>query len=261
MVMSMLWGMTGVTVEEFTIDELAARTGTTVRTIRFYSENGLLPPAERRGRQAYYGAPHRIRLELVQQLQQHGYALAAIGKVIARLPENATAHDLAVRAALLTPWTPAEAETLDLHTLQERVGRSLDDREIELLVMIGAVQRGDDGTFTVRQSALDPAINLIKADLPADTFGTATKILDRHIDQMADELSVLAFGWMRSAGEHSLDRFVSLLPDLRQWALHAIVDRFTEGIDKAIQERVAELDVPGRFDAPDAHTADAHTAG
>ena len=44
MVMSMLWGMTGVTVEEFTIDELAARTGTTVRTIRFYSENGLLPP-------------------------------------------------------------------------------------------------------------------------------------------------------------------------------------------------------------------------
>ena len=31
--------------------------------------------------------------------------------------------------------------------------------------MIGAVQRGDDGTFTVRQSALDPAINLIKADL------------------------------------------------------------------------------------------------
>ena len=37
--------MTDVTVEEFTIDELAARTGTTVRTIRFYNESGLLPPA------------------------------------------------------------------------------------------------------------------------------------------------------------------------------------------------------------------------
>ena len=100
MLVSILRGMTDVTVEEFTIDELAARTGTTVRTIRFYNESGLLPPAERRGRLAYYGAPHRIRLELVQQLQQHGYTLAAITKVLARLPEGATAHDLAVRAAL-----------------------------------------------------------------------------------------------------------------------------------------------------------------
>ena len=96
MLVSILRGMTDVTVEEFTIDELAARTGTTVRTIRFYNESGLLPPAERRGRLAYYGAPHRIRLELVQQLQQHGYTLAAITKVLARLPEGATAHDLTV---------------------------------------------------------------------------------------------------------------------------------------------------------------------
>ena len=114
--------MTDVTVEEFTIDELAARTGTTVRTIRFYNESGLLPPAERRGRLAYYGAPHRIRLELVQQLQQHGYTLAAITKVLARLPEGATAHDLAVRAALLTPWSPAEDETVDLRELEQRAG-------------------------------------------------------------------------------------------------------------------------------------------
>lgn len=244
--MSMLWDMTDVTVEEFTIDALAARTGTTVRTIRFYSENGLLPPAERRGRLAYYGAPHRIRLELVQQLQQHGYALAAIAKVLARLPADATAHDLAVRAALLTPWSPAEAETLDLPTLQERVGRPLDNRDIELLIMIGAVTRGEDGTFTVRQSALGAAVNLITADLPADTFRVATTILDRHVDQMADELADLAFGWMRSAGESSayLDEFVSLLPELRQWALHTIVDRFTTGIDRAIQERVAELEIP-----------------
>ena len=199
----------------------------------------------------------------MQQLQQHGYALAAIGKVIARLPENATAHDLAVRAALLTPWTPPRRRRSTCTHTRERVGRSLDDREIELLVMIGAVQRGDDGTFTVRQSALDPAINLIKADLPADTFRTANcKILDRHIDQMADELSVVAFGWMRSAGEHSLDRFVSLLPDLRQWALHAIVDRFTEGASTRPSRNASRnWTYPADSDAPDAHTADAHTAG
>jgi len=244
--MSILPTMTDVTVEEFTIDELAARTGTTVRTIRFYSENGLLPPPERRGRLAYYGAPHRIRLELVQQLQQHGYVLAAITKVLARLPQDATAHDLAVRAALLTPWSPAEAETLDLRALEERVGRSLDDRTIELLVTIGAVQRGDDGTFTVRQSALGAAINLLKADLPAETFRSAAAIVDRHVDQMANELTDLAFSWMHSTAGPSqyLDQFASLLPDLRHWALQTIVDRFTTAIDRAIHQHVAELGLP-----------------
>ena len=68
--------------DEFTIDELAARTGMTVRTVRFYATEGLLPPPERRGRLAFYGAQHRMRLDLIRTLQEHGYTLAAIEKVL-----------------------------------------------------------------------------------------------------------------------------------------------------------------------------------
>ena len=42
--------------ELYTVDELAAATGMTVRTTRYYAGLGLLPPPSRRGRMAYYTA-------------------------------------------------------------------------------------------------------------------------------------------------------------------------------------------------------------
>src|SRR5690242_13812495 len=50
--------------ELLTIDELAAGAGLTVRTVRFYATKGLLPAPVRRGRIAYYGPVHRVRLDL-----------------------------------------------------------------------------------------------------------------------------------------------------------------------------------------------------
>ena len=41
---------------ELTIDELARRTGMTVRNIRAHQSRGLLPPPEVRGRTGFYGA-------------------------------------------------------------------------------------------------------------------------------------------------------------------------------------------------------------
>src|ERR1700712_4672344 len=90
--------------DEFTIDELAARTGMTVRTVRFYATEGLLPAPERRGRIAYYGAQHRMRLELIRTLQEHGYTLAAIERVLTRIPVDAAPAEYAVQSAVLAPW-------------------------------------------------------------------------------------------------------------------------------------------------------------
>jgi DNA-binding transcriptional MerR regulator len=235
--------MTDVTVEEFTIDELAARTGTTVRTIRFYSENGLLPAAERRGRMAYYGTAHRIRLELVQQLQQHGYTLAAISKVLERLPPDASAADLAVRASLLTPWNPPEPETLDMAGLEQRAGRSLDSGAIELLTTIGAVHPIGDGRFSVRPALLGAASSLIDTELPLGTLGRMAAIVDRHGETLAFELVDLVFGELREAKDPQvfLKRMAALLPHLRPLTMQVTAERFTSAIDRALQQRITEL--------------------
>src|SRR5688572_29997289 len=49
---------------EFTVDQLAAKVGMTVRNVRAYAGRGLIPPPRLVGRTGYYGADHVARLTL-----------------------------------------------------------------------------------------------------------------------------------------------------------------------------------------------------
>ena len=74
--------MTDVTDDALTIDELARRTGMTVRNIRAHQSRGLLPPPEVRGRTGYYGAEHVARIELIREMQADGFNLASIRRLL-----------------------------------------------------------------------------------------------------------------------------------------------------------------------------------
>jgi DNA-binding transcriptional MerR regulator len=88
-----------------TLDELADRVGISVRNIRFYTTKRLVPPPLRRGRSGYYTADHVARLELVRELQDHGFTLSAIKGYVDRIPEDATPSDIALHLSLLAPMT------------------------------------------------------------------------------------------------------------------------------------------------------------
>jgi DNA-binding transcriptional MerR regulator len=82
--------------ELFTIGQLAARTGLTARTVRFWSDAGLVPPA---GRSAsgyrLYDAAAVARLDLVRTLRELGLGLDVVRAVLARattLAQVAAAH-------------------------------------------------------------------------------------------------------------------------------------------------------------------------
>ncbi|MEU8571347.1 MerR family transcriptional regulator, partial [Streptomyces pathocidini] len=95
----------------FTVDELAARAGVTVRTIRFYGTRGLLPPpAIGPRRVGHYGHEHLARLALIEELRHQGMTLAAIERYLEHLPPDMTAHDLAIHRALVAGWVPDSAE-------------------------------------------------------------------------------------------------------------------------------------------------------
>lgn len=67
-----------------TIDELSQASGVTTRTIRFYSQEKLVPPpADFRGRVALYGQEHLARLRLIKTLKDKYLPLELIRKVIA----------------------------------------------------------------------------------------------------------------------------------------------------------------------------------
>jgi DNA-binding transcriptional MerR regulator len=69
---------------EYTIDELAAKTGVPSRTIRFYQAKGVLPPPRKRGRVAMYDESHCDRLRVVGELQDKGLRLRAIRDLVTR---------------------------------------------------------------------------------------------------------------------------------------------------------------------------------
>src|SRR5829696_1161042 len=109
-----------VTAELLTIDELAARSGITVRNIRYYAGRGLLPPPQLRGRTGLYGPDHLARLELVSELSALGFTLSAIENHLERLPPHAGAAELALQRALLKPWVPEEIAEVDRGELARR---------------------------------------------------------------------------------------------------------------------------------------------
>jgi DNA-binding transcriptional MerR regulator len=53
----------------FTRDELVEATGVSARTIRFYVEKGLAPPAHGRGKSAYYTSEHVEILTKIRELR------------------------------------------------------------------------------------------------------------------------------------------------------------------------------------------------
>jgi DNA-binding transcriptional MerR regulator len=84
------------TAELFTIGQLARRTGVPARTIRFWSDAGLVPPVARSGGgYRLYDADAAARLELVRALRELGFGLDVVRAVLSRartVAEVAAAH-------------------------------------------------------------------------------------------------------------------------------------------------------------------------
>ena len=73
---------------EFDLKTLCDDTGVSPRTVYFYVQQGLLPPADGAGRGARYSEVHRDRLRLIRQLQDQHLPLAEIRKQIEGLSQN-----------------------------------------------------------------------------------------------------------------------------------------------------------------------------
>ncbi|MFI5745977.1 MerR family transcriptional regulator [Streptomyces sp. NPDC051644] len=88
------------------IGDLARRTGLTVKTIRFYSDRGIVPPTDRSpAGYRLYDIDAVARLDLVRTLRDLGLDLPTIRKVVDRelsLPEVAAAHAEALAVQIRT---------------------------------------------------------------------------------------------------------------------------------------------------------------
>jgi DNA-binding transcriptional MerR regulator len=74
----------GVTQRTYKLDELAQASGTSVRTIRYYVQRGLLPAPAFRGKDTAYDHEHLLRLRAIKKLQEAYLPLDAIASELAR---------------------------------------------------------------------------------------------------------------------------------------------------------------------------------
>ena len=141
------------------IGELARRSGLPVRTIRFWSDAGVLPPAERTdGGRRLYDAACVARLELIVTLRELGLGLPEVRRVLAG--RAAVAEVAAVHVEALD----AQIRTLRLRrgVLAAVVKRAADGKEMAMmnaLARLSAAERRQiiDDFTTEMFAGLDPS--------------------------------------------------------------------------------------------------------
>ncbi|MBL1085984.1 MerR family transcriptional regulator [Streptomyces actinomycinicus] len=226
-----------------TIDELAARAGVTVRTVRFYGSKGLLPPPEigprRVGR---YGPGHVARLALIEELQQQGMTLAAIERYLRQLPPDLTPHDLAIHRAVVASWAPEAVETVSRRELERRAGRPLDDEDVERLAAMNAVEPGDGDTFRMDAGLLRLGVRLLDVPLSQEAILAARKVLVEHSRAAAHELSQLFRG---EVAERDARDVKSLSAHMHPLVVQALLTTFQHSLRQELRGWLSEPRVGG----------------
>ncbi|GGS63303.1 MerR family transcriptional regulator [Planobispora rosea] len=141
----------------YSIGELARRTGLTVKAIRFYSDCGIVPPADRSpAGYRRYGLDAVARLDLVRTLRDLGVDLPTIRRVLERettLPEVAAAHaaalsvqirTLRLRRAVLTAVAERGSTPEEMSFMHQLAKLSEDERRRLVDDFLGSVFGGPD---------------------------------------------------------------------------------------------------------------------
>ncbi|GHF27797.1 MerR family transcriptional regulator [Streptomyces griseoluteus] len=230
-----------------TIDELAARSGVTVRTVRFYGTRGLLPPPEigprRVGR---YGREHLARLALIEELRLQGMTLAAIERYISRLPAGLTAQDLAVHRAVVSSWAPEAVETVGRAELDRRAGRRLTEEDVRRLTAMDVLAPAEpDGAYRVDSGLLRLAVQLLDLPFSQEVILAARTTLLDHSRAAARELSTL----LRDAvPEHTPRDVRTLSAHMQPLVVQALLTTFQRSLRQEVREWLGDAEERGPED-------------
>ncbi|MFI9423507.1 MerR family transcriptional regulator [Streptomyces achromogenes] len=235
-----------------TIDELAARAGVTVRTVRFYGTKGLLPPPVIGPRRVgHYGREHLARLALIEEMQHQGMTLAAIERHLRQLPAGLGPHDLAIHRAVVASWAPDTVETVSRPELERRAGRRLTGEDLDRLAAMNVVTpdgERDGESFRVDCGLLRLAVQLLDVPLAQETILAARTVLTGHARAAAHELSDLL---REAVAERDTRDVKSLSAHMHPLVVQALLTTFQRSLREELRQWLDGADGPGRDVDPD----------
>lgn len=240
--------------QEFTIDELARESGTTVRNVRAYQERGLLPPPDRRGRTAIYCQAHVARLRVIARMLERGYSLGNVGELIEAWERG---HDigtlLGLEAALTTPWSSEQPTELTGQQLKELFPDGLPPEAAARYMELGIVEFTEQGNFKVAsmkllqigsmlsRAGVPPAELLdVVTQMRADVERNAAALIQLIVRHVFDPL-----GPDRLPPAEQAPRLAELIWNLRPMAVQAMDSEVTRALELAMNrflgDRLAQI--------------------
>jgi DNA-binding transcriptional MerR regulator len=145
-----------VTERNYRIDELAHAAGMSVRTVRYYVQRGLLPPAAFRGKDTAYDRGHLVRLKAIRRLQEAFFPLDAIAVEL----EGKSLHDIEqIADGKVVPPSPAGREA-EREPEGDESARAAIARQTSRLFRRIELFPGVD--LTVAEDAPDVSVRLVK---------------------------------------------------------------------------------------------------
>jgi DNA-binding transcriptional MerR regulator len=176
-----------VPAADMTIEQLAAASGMTVRNIRAHQARGLLAAPEVRLRVGYYGPEHVAQLKLIRDLQDDGFNLAGIKRLLDDTDGTAQRlehfrHALAEQASGEPPQTLTVAEL----GRRFRVGSDQAPRVLQRAERLGVLVRvGEDSYEVPSPSLLSVAERVVQRGVSLDGALAVFEEIERNCDAVS----------------------------------------------------------------------------
>jgi DNA-binding transcriptional MerR regulator len=239
----------------YRVDELAARAGTSVDTVRFYQTRSLLAPPEREGRIAWYSDDHLERLERIRELKDKGFNLESIRRLLGGEVEVA---DEALATALQSGAgddVPDQWLTLDELAAATEVSPAV-LAAIEREGLLVAQMRDGHPVYTAADAqAVAAGLELLQAGLPLSELLDLARRHDEAMRSVADQAVELFARFVRdpilasssSDGEAAtrlVEAFQRMLPATTSLVAH----HFRRVLLTAAQERMDKEGLGSQLD-------------
>ncbi|MFL5797701.1 MAG: MerR family transcriptional regulator [Actinomycetota bacterium] len=240
---------------ELTIDQLAARAGMTVRTVRSHVTRRLLPSPRLVGRTAYYGDEHLARLELIATLQREGFNLGSIERLVRSVPFESSEQVLAFHRALVSPWLKEEPVELTHEELGRHLGLPVDTAVLARMEELRLLEPLDGDRVRVVNPALFRAgVQVIRLGMPAARVVEVEPEIRPHLRAVAQAfVELFRDGVWRGLVEAGMpadrvERAADTIRQLQPVAAQAVLAVFRQEMSEAISEALAQQPSPARSD-------------
>jgi DNA-binding transcriptional MerR regulator len=240
---------------QLTVEQLAAQAGMSVRNIRAHQARGLLAPPEVRMRVGYYGPEHLAQLRLIRELQDDGFNLNGIKRLLS--DTGGTAERLLAFKRALSAAADTEApQRITLAELGRRfdVSRQAAPEVLAQAQRLGILVAVSDDVFEVPSpSLLALAEEGVRNGIELTSALDALDEIERHVDSVSRAFVELFLGsvWkpfaqadMPAERWPEIEEAVGRLAPVASEALTAIFQRSLgrrlEGAFGEIARRVSE---------------------